>query len=253
MSGIFDFGSFLPSFFIVFLRVSIILLLFPLYGNKSIPNIFKIGFVIVLTLIIYNFLDIKIKVTDLCIFIIKEVAIGLILGFACKLFFFVLEIAGQLISSSMGLSVASIFNPEIGQSTEISRFYSLLGILIFLSVDAHHDLIFLLIKSYDLVPLGAADFGKFFEIAKEMINKMFILSIKIASPTILLMLITNIYLAFISKAAPQMNIFFIGYPVYLFVGFLTILIGLPVFILLMQESFFTLKFDLEKILIALKG
>lgn len=253
MRGIFDFGSFLPSFLIVFLRVSIILLLFPIYGNKSLPNLFKIGFVIVLTLIIYNFLDIKIKLIDLPILITREVAVGLILGFSCKLFFFVLEMAGQLISSSMGLSVASIFNPEIGQSTEISRFYSILGILIFLSIDAHHDLIYLLVKSYDLIPLGTADFGKIFDIAIEMVQKMFILSIKIASPTILLMLITNIYLAFISKAAPQMNIFFIGYPVYLFVGFLTILIGIPVFILVMQESFSTLKFDVEKILIALKG
>jgi len=86
-----------------------------------------------------------------------------------------------------------------------------------------------------------------------MVQKMFMFSIKIASPVILLMLITNIYLAFISKAAPQMNIFFIGYPVYLFVGFLTILMGIPVFILLMQEGFTNLRFDLEKILFALRG
>jgi len=253
MKGIFDFGVFLPSFLLVFLRVSLILLLFPIYGNKSLPVQFKIGLVIVLTLIIYSFLDIKIKLIGLPMLVTKEVAIGLILGFACKSFFFVIEMAGQLISSSMGLSVASIFNPEMGQSTEISRFYSVLAVLIFLSLNGHHDLIYLLVRSYDLIPLGGAEFGKIFDVSKEMVQKMLMFSIKIASPVILLMLITNIYLAFISKAAPQMNIFFIGYPVYLFVGFLTILMGIPVFILLMQEGFTNLRFDLEKILFALRG
>jgi len=253
MKGIFDFGVFLPSFLVVFLRVSLILLLFPIYGNKTLPVQFKIGLVIVLTIIIYSFLDLKIKLIDLPMIVAKEVAIGLILGFACKIFFFIMEMAGQLISSSMGLSVASIFNPEMGQSTEISKFYSVLSVLIFLSIDGHHDLIYLLIRSYDLIPLGGVEFGKIFEISREMTHKMFILSIKIATPVILLMLITNIYLAFISKAAPQMNIFFIGYPVYLFVGFLTILLGIPVFILLIQEGFTNLRFDLEKILFALKG
>lgn len=243
----------MPSFLLVFLRVSLILLLFPIYGNKSLPVQFKIGFVIVMTLIIYNFVNVKIELVSLPVLIAKEVAIGLILGFTCKLFFFVIEMAGQLISSSMGLSVASIFNPEMGQSTDISRFYSIVAVLILLTIDVHHDLIYLLVKSYEILPLGAGEYGKIFDIAKDMVSKMFILAIKISAPSIVLMLITNIYLAFISKAAPQMNIFFIGYPVYLFVGFLTILAGLPLFILLIQESFINLKFDLEKILIALRG
>lgn len=253
MKGIFDFGQFLPSFLLVFLRVSIILLLFPIYGNKSLPAQFKIGLVIVLTFIIYSFIEINIKITTLPLLVTREVAVGLILGFTCKLFFFVIEMAGQLISSSMGLSVASIFNPEMGQSTEISRFYSIIAVLIFLSIDGHHDLIYLLVKSYEILPVGSADFGKIFQISKELIEKMFFLAIKLSAPTVLLMLITNIYLAFISKAAPQMNIFFIGYPVYIFVGFLTILIGLPLFIVVIQEGLMGLKYDLEKILIILKG
>lgn len=253
MHGIFEFGKYLPSFLLVLLRVSVILLLFPIYGNKTLPVQFKIGFVILLTLIIHNFLDIKITSTTLPLLVTHEVAIGLILGFTCKLFFFVIEMAGQLISSSMGLSVASIFNPEMGQSTEISRFYSIVAVLIFLSIDGHHDLIYLLIKSYEILPLGSADFSKIFQISKELIEKMFFLAIKLSAPTILLMLITNIYLAFISKAAPQMNIFFIGYPVYIFVGFLTILIGLPLFILIIQDGFLGLKYDLEKILLILKS
>lgn len=253
MTGIFEFGKFLPSFLIVLLRVSIILFLFPVYGNKSLPFQFKIGFVIVLSLIIYSFIDTNVKITSLPILITNEVAVGLILGFVCKMFFFIIEMAGQLISSSMGLSVASIFNPEMGQSTEISRFYSVVTVLIFLSIDGHHDLIYLLVKSYEILPMGSAEFRKIFEISKELIDKMFFLSIKLSAPTVLLMLITNIYLAFISKAAPQMNIFFIGYPVYIFVGFLTILIGLPLFILVIQEGLMGLKFDLEKILLILRG
>ncbi len=161
--------------------------------------------------------------------------------------------AGQLISSSMGLSVASIFNPEMGQSTELSRLFSIIAILIFFSIDGHHDLIYLLIKSYEVLPLGSADFGRIFQISKELIEKMFFIAIKLSAPTVLLMLITNIYMAFISKAAPQMNVFFVGYPVYIFIGFLTILIGLPLFILVIQEGFSGLKYDLEKILLILKG
>jgi flagellar biosynthetic protein FliR len=132
-------------------------------------------------------------------------------------------------SNTTGLSMATIINPEIGQSTEVSQLFSIIAALLFFAVDAHHDLIMIFVKSFEWVPAGTINVQGMTAAAVSFASRIFVIALKVSSPVIIIMLITNVLLGFVSKAAPQMNVFFVGYPLYLFLGFLTMLVSLPVF------------------------
>jgi len=102
------------------------------------------------------------------------------------------------------------------------------AMLIFLSMDAHHDLIYVFVKSYEWLPGGQISVKDLLPEIVSVSGKMFLIALKISAPVVIAMLISHLLLGFIYKAAPQMNIFFIGYPVYIFVGFVVILMGIPV-------------------------
>src|SRR4030067_708783 len=166
------FEQYIYNFLFILLRAGIVISLLPFFGSKNFPVQFKIGFVIDIALVLTPIVELNISKTGVPLTVMHEVVVGIILGLTARFIFFAVEMAGQVVSNAMGLSIATIFNPDFGQSTEIARFYGMMAMLIFLS---------------------------------------------------------SFLLGFIYKAAPQMNIFFIGYPVYIFVGFVVILIGIPVF------------------------
>jgi flagellar biosynthesis protein FliR len=79
-----------------------------------------------------------------------------------------------------------------------------------------------------------------------------VIALKLSAPIVIIMLIVNIILGFIYKAVPQMNIFFVGQPVYIFIGFLTMLISLPVFVYLMQGYFGSMKDDIGRVILLMQ-
>jgi flagellar biosynthesis protein FliR len=157
-------------------------------------------------------------------------------------------------SSAAGLSAASVFNPDLGQeSTEIGNLYGLITMLIFLITDVHHDLIYLFVKSYEWLPGGQIESAQLYKVVVSVCEKVFIIALKISAPVVLMMLLTNVLLGFIYKAVPQMNIFFVGYPVYLFVSLLVMLIGIPAFVSFVSGSLSTVKDEMARVIAVARG
>jgi flagellar biosynthetic protein FliR len=197
--------------------------------------------------------ELNISKTGIPLAVMQEVVFGIILGLTARFIFFAVEMAGQVVSNAMGLSIATIFNPDFGQSTEIARLYGMIAMLIFLAMDAHHDLIYVFVKSYEWLPGGHIDIQNLVTEAISVSGKIFLIALKISAPVVIAMLISSLLLGFIYKAAPQMNIFFIGYPVYIFVGFIVILIGIPVFTQVIGGYLNGIKDEMIRIIAVARG
>ncbi len=247
------FASYIPTFLLLLLRSSLFVSFMPLFSNKSFPNTFKIGFAISLAVILTPMIKIDFENTPITFLVMKEILLGIAMGSAVRALFMAIEMAGQFMSNSLGLSIATVFNPEFGQTTEIARFYTLMATMIILSTDAHHELIYIFIKSYELIPVGSIDIRNLLSVVLTAGGKFFILALKIAAPVMAGMLIASLLLGFIYKAAPQLNIFFISFPIYLFLGFMIMLLSLPMFVNTINSSFGDVQERLLRIITLSKG
>lgn len=241
-------GPYITNFLFILLRVSIVMSLLPFFGSKNVPAQFKIGLVFATAIILTPVIDFTVAKADIPFVVMREIIMGIVLGLLARFVFLAVEIAGQVMSNAMGLSLATVFNPEFGQSTELAHTYGIITMLIFLAMDAHHDLISLFVRSYEWIPAGGIAIG---DVAAEVISAtslIFIMAVKISAPVVIAMLITNLLLGFLYKAAPQMNIFFIGYPLYLLVGFIVIFISMPVTVSAIGNYFSLMKNEMANII-----
>ncbi len=239
----------LIGFLLVLLRVSVVFAVLPLFGSKSFPAQFRIGMILTLSLALTPLVNVKAGVDEIGMLVIRETLFSVVLGLTVRVLFFAIDTAGQAISTVTGMSMANVFNPEIGQSTEISRFYSILAIFLFFALDMHHYFIYALTKSFSFVPVGSANIKSMAETGIELGAKVFVLAVKLSAPAITIVLITNILLGVLYKLIPQFNIFFVAYPLYLALGFLVILLTIPMVMVLLNGYFSDMKTDLNLLLL----
>lgn len=230
MSNIDFISRYIPNFVLIMVRAGSILIMLPFFGSKTIPPIFKIGLILAISAVLTPVIEFNVTVEEIPFFVLMELFIGITLGLVVRSVFLAIETAGQIMSNTMGLSIATFFNPEIGQSTEMARLLSSILMLLFLSMDAHHDLIYIFARSYEWLPGGSFSLRSVLPEVMDITGSIFVIALKISAPVVTVMLLTNILFGFLYRAAPQMNIFFVGYPVYIFIGFLVMLLSMPVFV-----------------------
>jgi len=247
------FTPYLPNFLFIFLRAGIVLMMLPFFGSMSFPPQFKIGIIAAVSLVLAPVVDIQFTRALIPAMVVREVFFGMVFGLASRFVLYAVDIAGSIMSTSSGLSIATTFSPDFGSSLEVARLYSIIAMLLFLAMDIHHDLIAVFVKSYEWVPVGTANLSGLVGAGVSFATKIFIIALKLSAPVVIIMLITHILMGFIYKAAPQINIFFIGFPVYIFLGFLTMMIGLSVFASVMGGYFNGIKDELGRVLIMMKS
>jgi len=243
----------IPNFFFILLRAGIVIMMLPFFSTQNLPPQFKIGVAVALSLVLAPVVNFSVPSASIPSVVLNEVLFGMILGLAARFIFFAVDMAGHLMSASTGMSMATAFNPDIGPSSELSNLYSIITMLLFLAMDVHHDLLAVFVKSYEWVPLGTMNAGGLVNAGVSFATKIFIVALKLSAPVVIIMLVTNVLLGFIYKAAPQMNVFFVGYPVYLFLGFLIMMLSLPVFAYVMGGYFAGIKDEMGRVMLLMKG
>ncbi|MBA4393548.1 MAG: hypothetical protein C0407_08350, partial [Desulfobacca sp.] len=141
---------------------------------------------------------------------------------------------------------------EMGRSTTISTLLGLLAMLLFLILDLHHDLIYLIVKSYEIIPVTKIRIDTLLIKGISLSSQIFPMAIRIAAPVLIGMIIINILMVFVAKAAPQMNIFFISMPVHLFVGLVILTLSVPLLINFLVGHFTGLNQELNRIILMAK-
>lgn len=160
---------------------------------------------------------------------IQQLTIGLMIGFIIQLVFAAIVFAGQGIAYSMGLGFASMVDPQSGQQVPVvAQLYVITGTLVFLSLNGHLLLIKLLLDSFTSLPIGMAGLGKAdIWIIIAWSSRMFAGGLLLAMPVIISLLLVNISFGVATRAAPQLNIFSVGFPVTLMLGIVLIWLTLP--------------------------
>lgn len=168
----------------------------------------------------------------------QQMLIGIAIGFMMRLFFAAVDVAGEMIGLQMGLSFAVFFNPQTGgQSSVVAEFLNLLALLIFLALNGHLMMISVLVKSFEWLPVGEIAAANAWMLIVRYASMMFFSGILLALPMVATLLITNIALGVLTRSAPQLNLFAVGFPVTLTVGMIVLLISLSYFAPMAQRLF----------------
>jgi flagellar biosynthesis protein FliR len=253
LESTFVLAKYFSGFLILLIRLGVILFLLPFWSGKQFPRPFKIGFVLAVAYVLAPVIPMEIRNREIPVVIIQELLLGATLGFAVRFIFMAVEFAGTLISDAMGISIAVVFNPEMGRSTEISTILGLMAMLLFLALDLHHDLIAMIVKSYEVLPVGLLRIDHLLVKGISIGGQVFVLAIRIAAPILVGMIIVNVLMGFIYKAAPQVNIFFVSLPVYIVIGLLLLFLSTPMLFNFLEAQFSSLKDEINRILILAKG
>jgi flagellar biosynthetic protein FliR len=205
----------------------------PVLGNASFPVTAKVGLGVFLAIIIAPTVPAVPAADPMSlaglIVVLQQLLIGVGMGFAMRLVFGAVEFAGEISSLTMGLGFASFFDPNSqGRSSAVSQFTAALGTLLFLAVNAHLALLSALAESFTTLPISAVPmFGGGFRQLAELGVKVFSSGLQLCLPIVAALLLTNIALGILTRAAPSLNLFGIGFPITLSVGFIVIGATLP--------------------------
>lgn len=174
--------------------------------------------------------------------VIQQIGVGLAIGFAVRLVFSAVELAGEVVGFQMGLNFASFFDPTINaQSSAVARFFGQMTSLLFLVMNGHLMVLLAINRSFQSFPvdqnfLEALAHMKLYRLGTDV----FASALWIALPMVGMLMFVNLALGVISRVAPQMNIFAVGFPVTLMVGLIGITVTLPMldqpFMALMERA-----------------
>lgn len=205
----------------------------PLFGNAGVPMSIKLALGVMLASVIAPTVP-AVPALDPTgwaglLILVKELLIGVAMGFAMRIVFAAIEYAGEVASMTMGLGFAVFFDPSSrGRSSAVSQFMALVATMAFLAVNAHLVLLAALAESFVALPISETPFSGNapLELARWG-AKIFTSGLQLSLPIVAALLITNVALGILTRAAPQLNIFGIGFPVTLGVGFLTLSLAMP--------------------------
>lgn len=226
-----DFFAFEPSdmlsYMLTLFRISIVLFLLPFFGGNSIPKTVKAALVLVLSFAFWPQLSFPGEMfpsSGFAIFLmlLGEFILGLILGMLVNFLFAAVQFGGQIIGFQMGFAMVNVVDPITGVSNAVTaHFLYMCTMLTFLVLNGHLELLNAVGMSFEYIPPGGLLLNA--EIANHIFQFskiMFVLAIKIAAPVMAALFLVDLALALIARAAPQMHVLILGFPIKISVGFL---------------------------------
>lgn len=221
------------QFLLVWVRILGLFLTAPVFNSRIIPALAKIGLSFLLSVVIFpavNISQVVVQETGAYVLsLMAELLLGIALGFTTNLVFSAIQIAGEIIDFQMGFSYVNVVDPlsNLGSSV-MGQFYLMIALLYYLGIGGHYITLQGIAHSFQTIPLGrftleAEMFPSFLALLKGV---MFI-ALQLGAPVIVALFLANFTLAIISRAIPQMNVFIVGLPLNIGVGFFMSLMTLP--------------------------
>ena len=234
-----ELDQWLAAFLYPFFRILALLTAVPLFAHRSVPRRARIGLAVLLAVLVAPALPQGAPVSPFtaegALLIVQQILVGAALGLAVHVAFAAVGLAGDVIGLQMGLSFAAFIDPvNSEQSPIVGTFLTMTLMLVFVAINGHLLVIAALVDSFTTVPPVVT--GVRWLDARRIAatgSALFAHALQIALPVIGAMLLTNLAFGILTRAAPQLNLFAVGFPVTLIVGLLVLLLGLshqvPVF------------------------
>jgi len=235
----------IAAFFWPFFRILALIAAAPLFGARGVPTTARIGMAFVLTVVISPVLDpmpaIQPSSAQGIFILVQQLMIGTAMGLAMRIVFSAIEMAGHIIGLQMGLGFATFFDPQ--NSTQIpvmGQFLGLIAMLLFLAINGHLMVITALVESFRVLPVGLHAFaGEGWHTLALWGGEVFRGGLLISLPLVAVLMMTNVALAVLTRAAPQLNIFVVGFPLTLAIGFIVMAASMRYFLPLFSTMFET--------------
>jgi flagellar biosynthetic protein FliR len=217
-------------------RISSFFATIPLFSQLTIPNYFKIILTMLIAFIFSPIISVysghavpEIFSGNGLLSVMQEALIGIGMGVIFKISFEVLNLAGEMIGTSMQLNFAQVYSPTDNSETNIlGSFYQIFGMLVFISLHGPIILFILVYKSFVAMPLCAGFINNHqIKLLLDFSQTMFVYSLLLSLPVMITLFIVNIGLMVISRLSTTFNIFTIGFPVAIFTGLCTLIFSLP--------------------------
>ena len=212
-------------FLLVLVRVASFIFIAPFFSMTNTPGRIRVGLSVFITILLYQAVPRQTIVYDTLIqysiIVLKEVLVGILIGFAANLCSTVVSFAGHLADMEMGLSMANLMDPTTKESTTISGvYYNYMVLLILMISGLHRYLIKALAETYILIPVNGAIIRSDALLASliEFMGNYIIIGFRICLPTVAVMIILNAVLGVLAKVSPQLNMFAVGIQMKVIVG-----------------------------------
>ncbi len=215
-------------------RIGAALLAAPIFSSAGVPVQLRVAMTGAIAILVAAWTEVPAPAALLSLegmlIIAGELLIGLAMGFVIQLTFAAPTIAAEVISGTMGMSIATAVDPNSGAgSTALGQYLSILLTLAFLAVDAHLQFISLVVRSYDVFPPGETWLSPaHFEQMIAFGGDMLITAVLLALPVTLLLVLVNVVTGIISRSAPSLNLFALGLPMSVLAGLMGLVIAAPV-------------------------
>jgi flagellar biosynthetic protein FliR len=229
-------AEWLPIFLLVFIRISAMAMMMPIIGYRTVNVRIRIMLAVLLTIIIApalgadQFNEIT-SIVSLIVAILRELVIGLMIGFGARLLFEGFAMAGEFIGRQMGMAIMNVLDPTSQQQQPfVTQFWMMIMVIFFLVTNSHYFLIETLFQNFSLIPPGtghfAAGVGNSFVDGGSL---LFTIAVQFAAPALVFLLLVDISIAFVARVMPQMNVFFVTLPLKIGVGIMVLIISLRLF------------------------
>ncbi|MCZ6644846.1 MAG: flagellar biosynthetic protein FliR [SAR324 cluster bacterium] len=224
------------GFVVIFTRITGIMVISPILGDTNIPMQIKVAIAFVFSLVFFPVvgaadLGPNPELSRILYVAVTEFGLGLVMGFAVRMLFTGVSLAGEVAGFQMGVGVANIFDPSSEQQVSlIGQIQVIFALLLFVTLDGHHLLIKSLVESYAIVPPGGlalSEQGMRFFVAQA--GNIFLIGLQIGAPLIVALLAANFSMGLIARSVPQMNVIVVGFPFSIGLGLLFLFLGFPYF------------------------
>jgi len=228
---------------LIFLRVGLIIILLPVLGHTFIPVQAKAGLAVLVSMVLYPVVAptvpaIPLAPVALAIAAVKEILIAGMIALFAQLAFTAVQLAGQTMSYQMGLAVANIFDPTTSsQEAIVAQFATTTAMLVWLAVGAHHLFLLALANSFHLLPIGVPWTFHGWAALSNAVAAMFVTGLRLMAPVLLLLLFVYVALGLLSRAVPQIQVFFVSAPLTVALGLLVFALSMPAFVMVVRQSF----------------
>lgn len=233
-------SAWLALFVFPFARILALVASAPILGNRQIPARIKIGLSLLLTLIVAPTLAVQPDIEPASalglIVLLQQMLVGLAMGFTMRLIFTAVEMSGDIAGMQMGLGFASFYDPQHASYTPvIAQFLGIIAALAFLGLNGHLAMLSALNESFRTFPISAAAPSA---VALHTLaawgGSIFVYALQLSMPLLGALLITNMALGILARSAPQLNIFAVGFPITLAIGFAALALSLPYLLPLLE-------------------
>jgi len=232
------------AYLLILMRVGAMIFVAPIFGGSTVPRQTRTLFSLMLALILLPMVPLPsqtglLDLLSLAWLGMSEVLVGLIMGISLMFVFAAIQYAGQIIDFQMGFAIVNLIDPtQDVQIPVMGFFHFLIAILIFLAIDAHHFIIRALSDSFEIIPLMTAGFsGPVIGGFAKAFGDLFVVAMRIAAPTIAVLMLYNASLGIIAKTVPQINLLIVGFPIRIALGMIVVGLSMSFFYPYLSTAF----------------